>query len=369
MTAEHRHIALFVRYLPVGGIQKVMVRLANEFVQRGFRVDLIVAKGKGALTKDVSSEVRIIDLDKRRVWTALPALMQYLKSEQPDVLFSAEAPVNLVAVWARLLSSQRTRLIVSVHSNMTQYAKSGEVWYGRIMPYMIRQFYPLADKIVASSKGVLGDLSRDSPKIAQKGCVIYPLIDQQSFQEANGPVRHPWLTDNGVPVILGVGRLTRQKNFDLLLRSFASLQEKRDARLIILGDGNQRESLARRVDELDIGDHADLHGFVGDPYPYMKKASLFVLSSDFEGFGIVIVEALACGCPVVSTDCPSGPREILDDGKWGGLVPVGDEAALTEAMDEALSKTHDPDRLRQRARDFSVDAAVDNHLDVLFPDE
>jgi glycosyltransferase involved in cell wall biosynthesis len=253
---------------------------------------------------------------------------------------------------------------------MTQYARSGEVWYGRFMPTLIKYFYPFADQVVAVSKGVSDNVTRMAPKTACKVRVVYnPIVDQKMLQKAKESVDHPWLNEKGPPVILGVGRLTRQKNFDLLLRSFASLREKRDARLIILGGGNQRESLEKRVDELDIGDHVDLHGFVRNPYPYMRRASLFVLSSDFEGFGSVIVEALACGCPVVSTDCPSGPREILGGGRWGRLVPVGDEVVLAEAMDEALSKPYDPDRLRQRARDFSVDAAVDNHLDVLFPDE
>jgi len=363
---ESKHIALFIRYLPIGGIQKIVVRLANEFVKRGHTVDLVLAKGKGAMASEVASGVQIVDLNKRRVWMALPALWQYLQKENPDVLFAAEAPANLVAIAASMFLNHR--LVVSVRSNMTQYGKGGEVWYGPYILTMVRCFYPLADKIIAVSEGVLEDLSSISLKAARKGGVIYnPVVDSEIFQKAEEPVSHPWFEED-VPVVLGVGRLTPQKNFDLLLRTFARLRREHDARLIILGDGNQRERLEARTEALKIEDCVDLPGFVSNPYPFMANASLFALSSDFEGFGIVLVEALACGCPVVSTDCPSGPREILEDGKWGRLVPVGDEEALAEAMHEALSEEHDPERLRRRAMDFSVNKAVNEYLDELFLD-
>jgi glycosyltransferase involved in cell wall biosynthesis len=140
-----------------------------------------------------------------------------------------------------------------------------------------------------------------------------------------------------------------------------------EVRLIILGDGNERHELEQLAEQLEIANDVCFAGFVDNPYKYMSKSSLFVLSSNYEGIANVLIEALACGCPVVSTDCPSGPHEVLEGGKWGRLVPVGDEEALAEAMQEALSEPHDPDRLRQRAMDFTVDKAVDNYLNVLFP--
>ena len=191
----------------------------------------------------------------------------------------------------------------------------------------------MADKIIAVSEGVLEDLSSISLRAARKGRVICnPVVDSEISQGAEEPISHPWIEEKNVPVVLGVGRLAPQKNFDLLLRAFARMKKERDARLIILGDGSQRGQLESRIEALGIGNHVDLLGFVANPYPFMSGASLFTLSSDYEGFGTVLVEALACGSPVVSTGCPSGPREVLEDGKWGRLVPVGDEEALAAAM-------------------------------------
>lgn len=367
---EPKHITLFVRHLPIGGIQKIVVRLANEFSQRGHNVDLVLARGEGPLACDVSPEVRLVNLDKQRVWGALPALLGYLWRERPTVLFSAGTAVNLVALWAKALLPLRLRAIISVHNNMTQYASNDKVRYGTYIPTLIRWFFPLADKIVAASEGVLQDLASISTPAARNACVVYnPVVEGELCRKADQSVTHPWLNERDVPVILGVGRLVPQKNFDLLFRAFTRVQETRDARLLVLGDGNQRGQLESQAKELGIEDKVDLPGFVRNPYPFMAKASLFVLSSDYEGFGIVLAEALACGCPVVSTNCPSGPREILEDGKWGRLVPVGDEEALAEAMCTSLAEEHDPERLRERAMDFSVDRVVDEYLEVLFPEE
>mgnify|MGYP006282616891 CR=1 FL=1 len=368
-NVESKHIAIFIRYLQMGGVQKIAIRLANEFVKRGYTVDLILAKGKGVLADEVHPEVKIVNLDKNRVWFVLPGLWKYLMRRRPQVLLSLGFSVNILASIVGALVTYDMRVFISVRNNMSRYSENNKVRYSRWVPFLIRVFYPLADKIIAVSEGVLDDLSSISPRAARRGRVIYnPVVDPGMLRKANEPTSHPWLEEKEGPVVLGVGRLTPQKNFDLLLRAFALLRKKCDARLVILGDGNQRENLESRIEALGIGKHVDLPGFVSNPYPYMASASLFALSSDYEGFGIVLAEALACGCPIVSTDCPSGPREILEDGKWGRLVPVGDEEALAEAMRKSLEEEHDPERLRQRAMDFSVDRAVDTYLDVLFPD-
>jgi glycosyltransferase involved in cell wall biosynthesis len=366
---DSKHIAIFIRYLPMGGIQKIAVRLANEFAKRGHTVDLVLAKGKGALADDVHPEVRTVDLNKNRVWFAVPALWGYLLRRRPRVLLALGLTANVVATWAKIISMHNLRVVISVHNNMSRYSENDSMWYSKYIPLSINLFYPLADKIIAVSEEVLEDMANISPKAGRKGSVIYnPVVDSEIPQKAEEPVSHPWLGEKNAPVVLGVGRLTPQKNFDLLLRAFARMKKERDARLIMLGEGNQCGQLESRIEALGIGNHVDLHGFVDNPYKYMANASLVVMSSRFEGLPTVLIEALACGCPVVSTDCPSGPREILEDGKWGRLVPVGDEAALAEAMDEALAETHDPERLRRRAQDFSVEKAVDEYLDVLLPD-
>ena len=366
---ESIHIALFAKHLSIGGLQKITVRLANEFARRGHTVDLVLAKGEGPLESEVASDVQIVALKSHRMWGGLPNLLRYLKRSQPDVLLAAGWQVNVIATWAKLLSFTPFRLVVSVHSNATRQAETSNVWYARFSLLAIKVFYPFADAIIAVSRGVLKDLSDISNRVAESGHVIYnPTVDQDLFKKARQELDHPWFAGkNDVPVLLGVGRLGPQKNFGLLIRSFAKLCQHREARLVLLGDGNERDELETLVRELGIQDKVDFVGFVSNPYKYMANASLFVLSSKFEGFGLVLVEALACGCPVVSTDCPSGPREVLEGGKWGRLVPTGDEEALAKAMDESLSEEHDPERLRRRAQEFSVDKVVDEYLNVLFP--
>jgi len=353
----------------MGGIQKIAVRLANEFVKRGHTVDLVLAKGKGALANEVHPDVETVDLNKDRVWFALPALWKYLLRRRPQALLSLGFSANVLSSVLNVLVPYELGVFISVRSNMSRFAQNDQVWYSRWVPSVIRATYPLADKVIAVSEGVLDDLSGISPRAARRGCVIYnPVFNAEMLRKAEEPVSHPWLKKDALPVILGVGRLTPQKNFDLLLRAFKRVRREKDARLIILGDGNQRQTLEARIEALDLGDRVDLHGFVDNPYPYMKRASLLVLSSDYEGLPSVPIQALACGCPVVATDCPSGPREILEEGKWGRLVPVGDEEALAEAITESLDEAHDPGCLRRRAMDFSVDKAVDNYLATLFPE-
>ena len=362
-------IAVFIKHLSVGGLQKVIVQLANGFARNGHKVDLVVVKEKGPLASEVASDVRIVALESHRMWWGLPNLMRYLKRSRPDVLLAAGWQVNLIATWAQLLSLVQFRLVLSVHSNITQQSRNSNVWYAPLNPWAVRIFYPVADTIVAVSGGILNDLSATSSMAGEKGQVVYnPVVDQDMFAKSREELSHPWFAEEGdLPVLLGIGRLGPQKNFPLLLRAFARLSRDRDARLVVLGDGRERGKLENLTRRLNVEQRVDFAGFVGNPFKYMANASLLVLSSRFEGFGNVLVEALACGCPIVSTDCPSGPREILEDGKWGRLVPVGDEEALAEAMRKSLEEEHDPERLRQRAMDFTVDKAVGNYLEVLYP--
>jgi glycosyltransferase involved in cell wall biosynthesis len=368
---ESRHLALFIRYLSVGGIQRNAVRMANEFARRGHRVDLVLAKGAGALAAEVRAEVRVVTFHRDRVWRTLPDLSRYLWQARPEVLFSAGPAVNLAAIWARALVPGRLRLVLSVQSNMSHYATHQSVWYGRYLPRLIRWFYPWADRVIAVSGGVRDDLAGLAPRADCRSCVIHnPVVDADLRRKADEPASHAWMRPAGPPVVLGVGRLVPEKNFALLLRAFARLAEAHaDLRLLVLGEGRRRAFLEALAERLCIADRVDLPGAVTNPYPYMEQAALFVLSSETEGFGNVLVEALACGCPVVSTDCPGGPREILEAGRWGRLVPPGDAEALAVAMHAALAETSDADRLRTRAMDFAVDTVADRYLDVLLPNK
>jgi glycosyltransferase involved in cell wall biosynthesis len=226
----------------------------------------------------------------------------------------------------------------------------------RILPYLIKLSYPFADDIIAISKGVSEDLAEFCSVEENRIKVIYnPAITPAIADESEESISHQWFTAYTYPVILGVGRLMDQKDFSTLIKAFRQLLQKREARLVILGEGEKREELEELTQNLGIEEKVDIAGFKQNPFPYMKNADVFVLSSVWEGFGNVLVEAMACGTPVVSMDCPSGPAEILENGKYGPLVPPGDSEALVYAILDTLDSPIDSELLKERANDFEVE--------------
>lgn len=337
------------------------ITLANALLARGRRVDILVGTAEGPYRDLVASSVRVIDLKRRRVSRCLAGLVRYLRKERPAMLISVMSEANVVACVARLLAGGTTRLVVTEHNNLTlDLADSG--FRATLFKQVLRLTYPIAHSIVGVSKGVSDDL--EQALRLRRGTVrtIYnPIVDGAA------PVtRSPKAPGAGTPLIVAAGRLKKQKDYPTLLRAFAMLRQRRDAELAILGEGPLRGELEHLCDMLGIAEHVRLPGFSDDVAQWMARADLFVLSSAWEGFGNVIVEAMACGTPIVATDCPSGPAEILEDGKWGRLVPVGDAAALAAAMAASLDDSSPPD-VMARAAAFSVDRAVDAYLTLLDP--
>ena len=362
-------LALYLPSLRGGGAERVMVTLANSFAVRGLAIDLVLAKAEGAYLVEVAPSVRVVDLSACGVLASLPVLAGYLRREQPRAMLSAMNHANVIALLARRLAGVTTRLVVSEHANFSQSMTVEPSRRGRLMPWFMRGAYPWADGVVAVSAGVADDLARAIALPRESIKVIYnPVVGEQTLCLANAPLDHPWFAPGEPPVVLGVGRLTAQKDFDVLIRAFASVRKMRPARLMILGEGELRPELEALVRQLGIGADVALPGFQANPLAYMRRAALFVLSSRFEGLPTVLVEAMACGTPLVSTDCPSGPAEILEGGKWGRLAPVGDAQALAEAMLATLAETRHPD-VAHRARDFGVDRAVDGYLRALHGDK
>ena len=359
-------IALYLPSLIGGGAERVMFMLANAFASRGYRVDLVLAKAEGPYVSDVSEQVRIVDLGASRVIASLPGLMRYLREERPVAVLSAMGHANVVAVVARALARVSARVVVSEHAHFSSsQANASSVVRSRAMGSMMRWAYPRADGIVAVSKGVADDLA-SAIGVPRAGIeVVYnPVATDDLGALSQQEPDHAWLAPDGPPVVLGVGRLTAQKDFSTLIHAFARVRAGREARLMILGDGNRRQELEALIKRLGLVNCVSLPGFVTNPYAYARRAALFVLSSRWEGFGNVLVEAMACGTPVVSTDCPSGPAEILEDGVWGRLVPVGDAEALAKAMEATLEEPEHPDVVK-RAAAFDVDQAVDGYLGAL----
>lgn len=368
---DSRKIAIFIPSLRGGGAERAMVALANGFAQRGYKVDLVLADANGVFRKEVSQAVRIVDLDAGRMLSSILKLAAYLRSSRPEVLLSAMTHVNLAAIWARRIAKTKTRLVLSERSTLSQALKGLgtrrlTAW---LMPTLVRLSYPAADAVISVSRGVEEDLLRHVPLPPESLHVVYnPVVDESLDQRANEPVDHVWFEGGAPPVIIAVGRLTEAKNFPLLVRAFARVRENRQCRLMILGEGPLRPALEALINELGLERDASLRGFVDNPLPYMRQAGVFVLSSSWEGLPAVLIQAMACGSRVVSTDCPSGPREILEDGRWGALVPVGDEAALARAIELGLDDGALPDG-RERARFFSEARSVSAYLEILLPRE
>lgn len=358
-----------------------MLVLAHALAARGHRVDLVVSNAKGLFRSQISPLVRLVDIEdwwmrlpwirtrkRRRALVSAPALARYLRRERPHVLLSASHYINLAALWGRRLAGTRTRLVISHHTQLSR-AIANTSFPGRRRPllgWMVRHFYAAADAIVAVSNGVADNLAAVATLPRTGIHTIYnPVVTPELVVKAREPLDHPWFTPGVPPVVLAVGRLAEQKDFPTLLRAFPRVRATRPVRLLILGEGGKRPELEALATALGVAGDVALPGVSENPFAYMARAAVFVLSSAYEGLPTVLIEALACGCPVVSTNCPSGPAEILEGGAYGPLVPVGDDAALAKAILSVLETPPDPDRLRARAALFSVDRAVDRYLDVL----
>ncbi len=347
--------------MTIGGAERVALDLSSGFVDQGYDVDLVLVEAKGDLLREVHKDVSIVDLGARRVATSLLPLRRYLSSREPDILYSMMTEPNLIAIAAHRLASTDTRLIISEHNMLSRSTSSIKdqlvvrgAWFS----------YPLADHAVAVSKGVRQDLLAKTLLDDDSIFVIYNPVHVESIRKkASESVGHEWFTENSFDVVLSGGRHEPQKGFDTLLDAFARL-DRDNIRLILFGEGPETEALQQQAIMLGIGDHVSFPGFVDNPYSYMSAADVFVLSSVHEGFGLVLIEAMACGCPVVSTDCESGPAEILENGTHGSLVPVGDSNAMAIAINEMIDEPIDSKKLTERADDFEINTTIRRYVEV-----
>lgn len=369
---KKQKLTIFLPNLDGGGAERTMLNLAKGISERGYPVDLVLAQANGPYINDIPDHVNIVDLGNGNIHSRgktirrLPALIRYLRSEKPDVMLSALVEANVVGLVAKFFARVSTRVVVNEQNNlstMTNNASSrSERWY----PVIAQFVYRSADYVVGVSQGVVEDLIHNIGISEKKARVVFnPGITKELRLKAAQSLDHPWFEANQPPVILSVGRLNVQKDYGTLIDAFYEVSKKRTARLLILGDGEERSMLEEKIKHYGLADKVSLPGFVDNPYAYMSKADVYVLSSRWEGLPTVLVEALYCGPTIVSTDCPSGPVEILENGQQGTLIPMQDVSSMASAIELAIdgkSPKADPESWRR----FELEGIVDNYINLLF---
>lgn len=348
-----------------GGAERVTLTLLQKLDRRQFDLSLVLLHRQGELLADVPDDVTVHVLGARNLWTCWWSLAQLLRRERPDVLFSPGG-TNVPAVLAKWLARIRLRLVLS-ERNILYHSKL--TWKRWLMVWAQRLLYPYADALTAVSEGVKEDMVDKLSLPPERIQVIYnPVVDDSLRLLAQEPVEHPWFQED-VPIILGVGRLVVQKNFALLIHAFAQVRPTHPARLVILGEGPLRADLLALAVELQMADDVWLPGFDKNPFKYMARAELFVLSSLHEGLPGALIQAMACGTAIISTNCPAGPAEIITPEHDGILIPVNEVPALVEQimylLDQPAVRQQMARQGQQSSQRFAVDVVMQRYADTL----
>jgi glycosyltransferase involved in cell wall biosynthesis len=360
-----RRLAFLMATLGTGGIGKMRVHLTRELARRGEDVDLVLGKADGPYVGRIDPGVQVYPIDSTHWLYSLGRIARYLRRRRPAAVVAEKLRVNVALHRARRLSGTAPRVVASIHGVLShKLDQEGLPARKRAAKYAaIRRWYPLNDAFVTVSQGIKDDLVANFGIPADKVHVVRnPVVTPELLQRAAEPAEHPWLTRKEHPVILGVGRLAPQKDFPTLLRAFARVRAGRPARLVILGEGSERPHLEALARELGIADNVSLPGYVDNPYAALAAADLFVLSSQWEGSPNVLTEALAVGVPAVSTDCPGRPRETLQDGRFGPLVPLADPEAMAAAIARTLDEPLPRDTLRDAVAAYTPAACAEGYL-------
>jgi glycosyltransferase involved in cell wall biosynthesis len=358
-----RHVVLYVPDLSAGGAERAALNLLEALPGPDLRVTLLLNRRSGPLLAALPPGAVVESLDAHRTLAAVPRLVRYLRRERPDVVISYLDFNNIAAICANWVAGRPSQIIASHHS---MYAKPGlRNWKHRRVPLLYRLVLGSASHVVAVSQGIGAELSRAFGGKLRLTVINNPIVTMRFRELATAPLDHPWFTPDAPPIVLGVGRFTTEKNFAHLVDAFAKLARTSPARLVLLGDGPQRAELLQRIAARGLNGRAIIMPIDPNPWRYMARARVLVLTSLLEGFGNVLVEAMATGTPVVSVNCPDGPAEILGRGKWGRLVPAGDAAALANAIAETLTAPGDPAARKARAMEFSAQAIAARYRELI----
>ena len=358
-------IALLVPTFEIGGVERVFANLANGLHKSGAEVDLVVGRSGGDMGMVLEKEIRVFDLESHHMMRSVPRVASYLKAREPQAMIAAMTHCSAAAVAARAISGRKTKIVATEHNTMSRIVANTSRLKYRLMPLWGRWALKSADSVVAVSAGVADDLSAQTGIPRNRFRVIYnPVITDTLRLASAATVDHPWFQPGEPPVVLAVGRLDKQKDFPMLVRAFRLVRNRRSARLVIIGEGPDRNRIEQAVHDAGLTKNVALPGFEHNPYRFMNRAAVFASSSQWEGFGVALVEALAVGLPVVSTDCTHGPAEILCNGKFGTLVAVGDHEAMAEALLTALDNPVRSDS-SLHLEQFTVRSVASKYLSVV----
>jgi glycosyltransferase involved in cell wall biosynthesis len=362
-----RKLGVLVSLSGEGGVERMVLNLVRGFAAvPDLAVDLVLLREESRHLQALPAGVNVVRLGVRHSALSVPAIVRYLRAARPDALLAAKDRAGRAALLARRLSGVPTRVVIRLGTTLSEAMKDRHPVLRWLRYLPIRRLYRWADGIVAVSEGVADDVAATSRMPRERIHVVRnPVITTDLLRQAEEPSGHPWLADPAVPVVMGMGRLTRQKDFPTLVRAFARVRRDRPLRLVILGEGRDAAVLREIAGAEGVAADVDLPGFRANPYPWLARCQLFVLSSAWEGSPNALTEALALGVPVVSTDCRSGPRELLDGGRYGPLVPVGDADRLAAAMRQALDHPLPPATLQRAVSEYTVETSARRYLEIL----
>ena len=390
VNKSHKHIAILAGSLEGGGAEKALLRLAKAFSNKGCRIDFLIFS-KYQQIYNLSDNIRVLAVDpsslsalfkcsihlplktsiilfisliykKRKKLRSLPNIINYLTTNNPDVFISSITVHDFIAMWAKYILMGQTQFVIRL-ANSVEWSKSSNDFLERQYQYLIRHWYPKADKIISVSQGLADEIAELSGVPDSDIHTINNPVDNRRINElASQEINDPWFQDDGPPIIISTARLHPQKDYPTLVKAFWILREKIDARLLILGEGSERDKIVKMIEAYGLQNDVRLLGYQQNPHAYVARADVFVLSSLWEGFSNSLIEALSCGTKIVSTDCRHGTKDILDSGKYGKLVAVSDPEALAESIYAALQEQEDPSYLKARAADYDIEKIADRYL-------
>ncbi len=367
---SHQKIAFFVPSMRGGGAERVMLNLARGFAGEGFDVDLVLTKAEGPYMALIPPEVNVVDLNSHRVLACLPNLVRYLRKQRPQVMLSTMLHTNIIALLARRLACVPLRVVLREAMELSEILDSKNFFRKILTVVFVRLAYASADGNIAVSHAVARDYeTRLRWPLGRMQVAINAVVTPELMAESQEPVEHPWFQAGEPPVILSAGRLAEEKDYPTLIKAFSLVHQHCPTRLVILGEGKERPALESLISDLGLEKEVLLPGFVENPFKYMARARVFVLSSLFEGLPGTLIQAMAVGTPVVATNCKGGVNEILEDGKYGDIVPVGDEKKMADAilknLNSSTEKTGTSERLKQRANFFSLENSLKSYASIM----